>query len=209
MTSLARRERSALSDLLEQTGPDAPTLCEGWTTRDLAAHLIVRERSPAAAGIVVRQLAGWTERSQRATAEKAFDALVHEVRTGPPLWSPVRLPALDSATNTVEFFVHFEDVRRAVPGWKPRTFDPADDATLWSSLASRARLFMRRSRVGVVLLTPDGRRAVAKDGDPAVTLVGAPGELLMYVHGRTGHALVEVQGDDDTVAAFRRTRLDV
>jgi hypothetical protein len=34
------RERQTLCDLLADLGPDAPTLCEGWTTLDLAAHLL-------------------------------------------------------------------------------------------------------------------------------------------------------------------------
>ena len=44
--SLASRERAALSDDLLRIGPDRPTLCEGWKTRDLLAHLLVRERQP-------------------------------------------------------------------------------------------------------------------------------------------------------------------
>ena len=46
MSTHAKRERLLLADLLETAGPDAPTLCEGWTTRDLAAHVVVRERRP-------------------------------------------------------------------------------------------------------------------------------------------------------------------
>ncbi|MGD0448569.1 MAG: maleylpyruvate isomerase family mycothiol-dependent enzyme [Candidatus Dormibacteria bacterium] len=44
------QERRELCDLLIQVGPDAPTLCEGWTTSDLAAHLVLRERFPSLAG---------------------------------------------------------------------------------------------------------------------------------------------------------------
>jgi hypothetical protein len=32
-------ERTQLGDLFEELGPDAPTLPESWTTRDLAARL--------------------------------------------------------------------------------------------------------------------------------------------------------------------------
>ncbi|MDH4160713.1 MAG: TIGR03085 family metal-binding protein [Actinomycetota bacterium] len=209
MTSLARRERAALADLLADTGPDAPTLCGGWTTRDLAAHLLVRERSPAAAGIVVRPLAGWTEWDRKRTARRDYATLVQEVRTGPPRWSALRIPDVDKLVNTVEFFVHHEDVRRAVTGWQPRELDPADDGALWKATRSRASLLLRRSRVGVTLTTPDGRTAPGRPGTPSVTLVGAPGELLVYLHGRTDHALVQVEGDDDAVDAFRETPLAV
>lgn len=57
--TLARSERSALADLLEQVGPAQPTLCAGWDTEDLLAHLLVRERRPdAAAGMLIIPLAG-------------------------------------------------------------------------------------------------------------------------------------------------------
>lgn len=59
MTAFARSERLALCETLRAVGPDAPTLCEGWLTRDLAAHLVLRESRPdAAPGIVVSALAG-------------------------------------------------------------------------------------------------------------------------------------------------------
>ena len=48
-SDLDLRERNELADLLDQLGPDAPTLCEGWNTADLAAHLVVRERDPRSA----------------------------------------------------------------------------------------------------------------------------------------------------------------
>ena len=63
--SYSRDERLALSALLEATGPDAPTLCAGWTTGDLAAHLVLRERLlDAAAGVMGGPLAGYTKRVQ-------------------------------------------------------------------------------------------------------------------------------------------------
>ena len=64
--SYSREERRALCALLDETGPDAPTLCEGWTTGDLAAHLVLRERRPdAAAGVAGGPLAGYTARVQQ------------------------------------------------------------------------------------------------------------------------------------------------
>ncbi len=58
-TEVLLKERAALCDTLDKYGPDAPTLCVGWTTLDLAAHLVAREaRSDAALGLVVPPLAG-------------------------------------------------------------------------------------------------------------------------------------------------------
>ncbi len=41
--------------------------------------------------------------------------LIERVRNGPGLLSPTRLDAVDRAVNSVEFFVHHEDVRRGEP----------------------------------------------------------------------------------------------
>jgi len=37
-------ERAQLCDLFDELGPQAPTLLAPWTTHDLAAHLVLRER---------------------------------------------------------------------------------------------------------------------------------------------------------------------
>ncbi len=59
----AQLERQTLSQLFDQLGPDAPTLCSGWTTLDLAAHLVVRERRPdSGPGLVWPPMAGYTDR---------------------------------------------------------------------------------------------------------------------------------------------------
>ena len=102
MSSHARSERRALADLLLEVGPDAPTLCEGWSTGDLAAHLVIRERRPdAAAGILVKPLAGYTERVQKQVRQgRSWPQLVETIRSGPPL--PLRLGPVDEVANTVE-----------------------------------------------------------------------------------------------------------
>src|SRR4051812_33898145 len=118
MTGFARAERQALCSTLDAVGPDAPTLDEGWATRDLAAHLVLREtRLDASLGIVVAPLAGWTGRVQRGIAQTPWPELVARLRTGPPRWSPYSVGGVDERVNLVEFVVHHEDVRRAQPGW--------------------------------------------------------------------------------------------
>ena len=113
-STVAADERRALCDLMEQVGPDAPTLCEGWTTRDLAAHLVVREsRLDVAGGILLPPLARYTDRVQSSIAQRPWTELVDQIRSGPPWWSPWRLPKVGDMGNTMEFFVHHEDVRRA------------------------------------------------------------------------------------------------
>lgn len=194
-------------DLLTELGPDAPTLCEGWTTRDLAAHLAVRERRPdASAGLVVRPLAARMDRIRGEFAEQPWEQLIELVRTGPGKWSPFALPGADEAGNTVEYFVHCEDVRRAQPGWEPRPMAAGLAETLWRRLARTAGMMGRRSPVGLVLKRPDGQTAVAHKGTPVVTVTGEPGELVLFMFGRQAHAVVEVEGEAADVAAAKAAK---
>ncbi|MBO8194687.1 TIGR03085 family protein [Streptomyces oryzae] len=208
MSTHAKRERLLLADLLETHGPDAPTLCEGWKTRDLAAHTVVRERrSDAAGGLLIKQLAPRLERVQGEFAAKPYDELVQLIRTGPPRMSPFALKQVDEAANTVEFFIHAEDVRRAQPDWTPRELDPVFEDALWRRLETAARMYGRKSPVGLVLRRPNGQTAVANRGTPVVTAVGAPSELLLFVSGRQEHADVELDGDKDALARVTQANL--
>jgi uncharacterized protein (TIGR03085 family) len=205
----ARNERAELAELLLATGPDAPTLCEGWTTKDLTAHLVVRESRPdAGLGLVLPPLAGWTERVTRAATSQTYPELVRKVRTGPPTLSVFAIPGVDGAANMVEYFVHHEDVRRAQPEWEPRDL-PADlSDELWKRLRQLGRLMYRRVRVGVTLERTDGtpERLVARSGEPMVTLRGPAQELLLRTYGRRA-VRVEITGDPDAVAAFEAAKL--
>ncbi|MCX4810382.1 TIGR03085 family metal-binding protein [Streptomyces sp. NBC_01239] len=207
MSTFAKRERLLLADLLETAGPDAPTLCEGWQTRDLAAHVVVRERrADAAGGIMIKQLAPRLERVMTEFTAKPYEELIQLIRTGPPRFSPFQLKQLDEASNTVEFYVHTEDVRRAQEGWTPRELDPVFQDALWSRLERMARLMGRTAPTGLVLRRPDGQTAVAHKGAPVVTVTGEPSELLMFAHGRQSVAKVELDGDENAIAKLQATR---
>lgn len=206
--SLASRERAALTDLFDQVGPDAPTLCEGWDTRDLAAHLHLRETSPLALGVLLSPLAGAMERRQREMASGDWHTLVSRVRT-PPRWSYSSIPAVDARLNAAEYFVHHEDVRRAQEGWAPRELSAADETALWSILRSMATVLYRSSPVPVVLRRPDSAELIAKPGHPAVVVSGPASELVLHAYGRTDHALVTIDGPEDLVTRFGETSLGV
>jgi uncharacterized protein (TIGR03085 family) len=204
-TAPARREREALCALFLEVGPDAPTLCGDWTTRDLAAHLVVRERRPdAAIGIVVAKAGGHLAKVQAEVATGDWESLVETVRSGPPAWSPTRIGAVDKAANTVEFFVHHEDVRRAGAGWEPRPPD-ADLTTALASMVPRfAKRLVRSSTVGIVLEPTDGGAAiVAKSAEPTVSVRGPLTELTLFAYGRQLHTRVELAGDTDAIDAVR------
>jgi uncharacterized protein (TIGR03085 family) len=208
MSTHAQRERLLLADLLENSGPDAPTLCEGWQTRDLAAHVVVRERrGDAAAGLVIPRLADRLERVRREYAAKPYEELIQLIRTGPPRMSPFSLKQFDEAANSVEFYVHAEDIRRAIPEWTPRTIDPVFADALWSRLERAARLVGRRSPVGLVLRRPNGQTAVAHKGSPVVTVTGEPAELTLFAFGRQTAASVDAEGDKDAIAKVHAAKL--
>ncbi|MEU7030960.1 TIGR03085 family metal-binding protein [Streptomyces sp. SBR177] len=207
MSTHAKRERLLLADLLEAAGPDAPTLCEGWRTRDLAAHVVVRERRPdAAAGTLVPLLRDRLERVQAEFAEKPYEELIGLIRTGPPRMSPFTIKQVDEGANVVEFYVHAEDVRRAQPDWSPRELDPVFADALWSRLEKSARLLGRKVPVGLVLRRPNGQTVVAHRGTPVVTVSGEPGELTMYLFGRQDAAKVAMEGDQAAVERLRETK---
>lgn len=205
----AREERLALCALLDKTGPDAPTLCAGWTTGDLAAHLVLREHRPdAAAGVLGGPLAGHTARVQQKIRQRTpFPALVARIRSGPPRMSFMAIPGMDERVNSVEYFVHHEDIRRAAPGWEPRDLGDGEADALWRRLRM-ARMLLRKSPVGVELARDDKDRdnlnghvfrITAKNATPAVTVIGSPAELTMWALGRTTAANVRFDGTEVAV----------
>lgn len=209
----AQHERAALCDTLSRVGPDAPTLCEGWVTRDLAAHLLVRERRPdAAAGMFLPPLARHRARVESTLASRDWEQTVGVLRGGPPRWSVFAIPAVDEMANLGEFFVHHEDVRRAVDGVTPRELGPDGQRALWAGLARVGRVLLRKVPVGVVAQAPGVDRRVlhkAPDGHGDVLLTGEPAEILLYVFGRGAVAQVALDGAAGDLEAFRAAKLGI
>lgn len=202
--SITSDERAAMSDLFAEVGPDAPTMCEGWSTRDLLAHLLVRERRlDAAPGIAIPLFAKYTEKVMDSMSTEPYEKMIDQFRNGPPIWSPWAVPVVGDKANLFEFFIHHEDIRRAQPEWEPRPADTDRDDALWNPLKLMGRLLLRRSPVGVVLRSAGRDDIVAKKGDPGVVLVGLPGEIVLHAYGRPiDKVRVVVQGDHADVEAF-------
>ncbi len=215
--TFAKSERAALCDLLDQVGPGAPTLCEGWDAHDLTAHLWIRETDPiAVSGMVAKPLSGLYERRMAEVKQRwDFGELVGRLRNGPARFSVFAIPGVDEGANTTEFFVHHEDVRRA--GAEPQTsrdLGPDVEEWMWRRLKLLARAWFRRVQVGVVLERldslghsgePDTIRAVG--GPSIVTLVGAPSELLLYAHGRSTVAEIKLIGEPDAIETLHAAEL--
>jgi uncharacterized protein (TIGR03085 family) len=195
MTDLARTERRLLADALLAAGPDAPTVCEGWQTKDLAAHIVVRDRRPdAALGNYIPPLAGHAANVHRAATGRPYPDLIRDIRT-PPWWSPLSNTLTDELANTGEMFIHHEDVRRARPGWEPRRLERADELALWKAVKLFARLALRKYQP-VRVEAPGYGVLQLRDGEPRATLVGPPGELTLFLSGRQRIARVDVTGDE-------------
>lgn len=203
-------QRPALCDALDAVAADAPTLCEGWTAHHLAAHVWLRENEPTGVlGIVIPRLAEWTDRRMAAVmAERSYPDLVAAIRRGPGGLSPFRLPGAEAAANTLEFFVHGEDVRRGSGVNTPRERDAALEDLVWRRLPGFARVVLRRCPVAVWLDRDDasGEPVRIGRGPDIVTLVGRPTEILLQLWGRQAAAAVTVHGEPAAVSAFERSK---
>lgn len=202
------QERHELCDLLDELGASAPTLLEGWTAHDLAAHIVLREHDLVAGPCLV--LPGpfqrFAERRRAGLAErKDFAWLVARIRSGPPIGF-FRITWVRSLANLNEFFVHHEDVRRA-NGLGPRHLATAMDAALWRNVRRSSRYLSRRFHASglEIVWTGTDELVTVRRGEPTARLGGPPGELLLYLFGRKAVAQVEVSGPPEAVAAVRHT----
>lgn len=197
MVNFAAAERRALATLLAQSGPDAPTLCDGWETKELALHLVERDSRP---DLLVGQflkrvpfIRAHVEKGHEALASEPWKKTVERV-AHPGGFSPARLSVTDKMVNTVEFFVHHEDVRRAQPDWQPRALSFDHEATLWKSLKPFTKgLLGRRSESIVLVASGHGSVTAGRGRNGEITIVrGRPSELLLWVFGREAQSNVEV-----------------
>jgi uncharacterized protein (TIGR03085 family) len=196
--SLAARERTALCSLALSVGASAPTMCDGWTVKDLVVHLLVRERRPwTGLGVVVPALSEAASRASAALQERDLASLVTQLQA-----VPLPLAVIDPVLNGMEMFVHHEDVRRAQPSWTPRALSGGDERQLWLAAALLGRVQGRRA--GVPLAIASGsRRAVLRSGPSPVVVSGPVSEVLLFLCGRSTVAQVSFEGPEDHVAQVR------
>lgn len=206
--NVSQLERAQLAQLLLDKGPDAPTLCDGWNTRDMVTHLVVRENRPdAAAGMFVPFLGDHLDKVSKEVAEQPYEQLVEKFRQGPPAWNPMRLG--DKYINASENFIHHEDVRRGGGDTTPRNLPESVERQLWKITTQAARLMVRPDNVHVILQpefpssasTPTGGPEVFRIGNTAsaeVKICGKPSEILLWVFGRgkAAHLTVEESQTD-------------
>ncbi|MEO9140116.1 MAG: TIGR03085 family metal-binding protein [Jatrophihabitans sp.] len=214
----ALSERRELSRTLRRSGPDSATLCGDWTTAQLTAHLVLRERSLAeAAGRL--PVARFKRTAEQVVDDLArsepYQQLVDLFERGPSwrdvigpvpvawLWS---VPIVREQANLLEYLVHHEDVRRAEPGWEPRDMPIAFQQAVWQRLHLLSRLTLRAVPVGLTMSWPTGgqiRNRTAKRGGATVTVTGEPVELAMFAFGRLDQARVDLDGSPADIVAVR------
>ncbi len=215
--TFARAEREALCDTALRTGPQARTLCGDWDVATLVAHLLVRERDPlSAAGIVVPGLDRLTARAMERRAGRPFAANVERLRR--PGVSPFAVPVLDRLANTIEFFVHHEDIRRAGDSGAPRSLPAHARRDLWLALRVLGNALVRDAGMPVGLERTDapeaeGSSAVLRSRPglrhASVTLIGGTGELVLFCYGRGAEADVRVEGDEVCARRLRHAGLGI
>ncbi|QOR72316.1 TIGR03085 family protein [Ruania alkalisoli] len=203
----AQREQHALLETMRAAGPDAPTLCEGWQTRHLAAHLYLRGHRPWA--LLRGADAAIDELSTTLTEPHSYEDLLAEFSgSGPGMSGLVSLPLLgdraDETANHLEYLVHHEDVRRAGERpTDPRALPAEQELAIWNATVAMARLAYRSAPTGVVLVWPGGPRAQVRKDSDSVALVGEPVEQALYAFGRRDHADLTLRGAPDAVARMR------
>lgn len=205
--SPARLERDQLCDLALAVGPDAPTLCGEWDVRHLMAHLLVCDRQPHnAVGIFARALADRHDDAVATTARRDFRTTVAAVRAAR---SPLALPVVDTVANTIEYFVHHEDVRRRTgAAWEPRTLSRATVQALWRALPVIGRIIVRDVDVPVQVRRSDtGATLQLRRGENPVVVVGDVAELVLYLYGRGAVANVTFEGPDAHITALKASDL--
>jgi uncharacterized protein (TIGR03083 family) len=125
--SMLEAERIALADYLETLTPsdwEHPSLCDGWTVKDLVAHVVAGAKSTPGRFIVGIIGSGFdfdkmTAKEVRREADKTPTELVAELRAVAPHKTRPRNALLG------EVLVHHEDIRRAL-GAGPGSY-PSDE----------------------------------------------------------------------------------
>jgi len=201
--SLARTERLGLVEVFRSLGPSAPTLCEGWRTADLLAHLVLRERKPVAAlGILVPSLSARTEQLTLELASD-FEGNIRLFESGPPSWNPMRY--LDALVNGSEMLIHHEDVLRAQPEWKPRVLSAQAQQEARRILRGAAQLMTRGAKVKV---RPDPAGALTP-ANGEVVIRGDEVDILLRISGRSTNVHVTILGSAHDVQLFENSRLGI
>jgi uncharacterized protein (TIGR03083 family) len=198
---LATDERLDLADLLDTLTPEqweAPSLCQGWSVRDVVAHVVSYEEL-GMTGLLARRLRGLgrggpnevgrAEYAGRAPADLATFVRAHARPQGLTAW-------FGGAIGLTDGLIHHQDIRRALDA--PRTV-PAERLLVALEFALRSpKLPSRKDTHDLRLVATD--LDWSHGSGPEVT--GSAEALLMVIAGRSA-ALSELDGAGAPVLARR------
>jgi uncharacterized protein (TIGR03085 family) len=195
--------RRAFTAMLDEVGPDAPTLCEGWTAQDLAIHMTLIERQPQSwLGIAISDRIPPTRKYFEGLVQRERDRpwteLVQRIRVGPAR-GPLAKAAFRNRMMFREYTIHAEDVRRA-NALPAEDFGPTVRDAVWKKAQFFARFVRTAEGHGLEVADTEGRVHQVREGSPTARIVGEPIEVLLYDFGRVGAAKVELTGDPAAVA---------
>jgi uncharacterized protein (TIGR03083 family) len=188
-------ERRALADLLDTLTPEqwaTPSLCAGWTVREVAAHLVVpfEVSVPSLMLRLVRSLGSY---------DRAMDGATREVAARPTTELAARLranadhrftpPMSGPEAPLTDVVVHGQDIRR--PLGIAHGIEPEHLRVALDRMAGGALGFVPRSRVAGLRFEATDLDWSAGDG----ALVRGPAEaILLAITGRPV-ALADLEGD--------------
>ena len=179
-------QRRALADLLEGLSADEwrrPSLCDGWTVRQVAAHVALQNTTWAMMPRVVRDLVrhggmnGAIHAMACRHAELPVEVIVSEIRDRIGVWRP--LPSVTFRETAIDYVVHGQDI--AIP--LGRTLEmPRDLAVVAADRVwSRSRMFHARKRLAGYRFVADDAPWAAGSGQE---VRGPIGVLLLLLTGR-------------------------
>jgi uncharacterized protein (TIGR03083 family) len=188
-------QRRALVHLLEDLSEQEwrqPSLCEGWTVRQVAAHLALQNTTwpamPRAVLDLVRH--GGMNGAIRAMAcrhaERPAEAITGEIRDRIGVWRP--LPAVTFRETAIDYLVHGQDI--AVPLGRSLETPPDLAVVAADRVWSRSRMFHARKNLAGYRLVADDAPWAAGQGHE---IRGPIGALLLLLTGRLA-ALPQLSG---------------
>jgi uncharacterized protein (TIGR03083 family) len=188
-------QRRALVHLLEDLSGEEwrqPSLCEGWTVRQVAAHLALQNTTwsimPRAVLDLVRHggVNGAIHAMACRHAEQPVEAIIGEIRDRVGVWRP--LPTVTFRETAIDYLVHGQDI--AVPLGRTLPMPPDLAVIAADRVWSSPRMFHARQKLAGYRLVADDATWAAGRGHEICGTIGA---LLLLLTGRPA-ALRQLSG---------------